>query len=112
MQNVKKHSFFILMAGVLAFSSLSFAEDKPYTVTDGQFLDSETYNGYKLYRNWCARCHGTVGQGMVGPNPADSLNVITKEEFIATVTHGKMGQIGMMPAWESNPKVMEGMDQI
>jgi len=75
-------------------------------------LDSETYNGYKLYRNWCARCHGTVGQGMVGPNLADSLNVITKEEFIATVTHGKMGQIGMMPAWESNPKVMEGMDQI
>ena len=62
MKNVKKNSFFILMASLLAFSPLSFAEDKPYTVTDGQFLDSETFNGYKLYRNWCARFHCTVAQ--------------------------------------------------
>lgn len=101
-----------IMTGLLVFSPLSIAEDKLYTVTDGNVLDSESYNGFRLYRNWCARCHGTYGQGMVGPNLADSLNVLTKDEFIATVTHGKMGQIGMMPAWKSNDQVINGIDQI
>ncbi len=111
-KNSLKPSSLAIIASLLAFSPFSLADDKPYTVTDGQALDSATFNGYKLYRNWCARCHGSYAQGMVGPNLADSLNVISKDEFIASVTHGKMGQIGMMPAWESNPQVMEGMDQI
>ena len=102
----------VMMASLLAFSPFIQAEEQPYTVTDGKFLDSETYNGYKLYRNWCARCHGTYGQGMAGPNLADSLNIISKDEFITSVTEGKMGQIGMMPAWGSNPQVMEGIDQL
>lgn len=110
--NIIKSSALAIMVGLLTFRAFSHAEDKPYTVTDGNALDSETFNGYKLYRNWCARCHGTFAQGMVGPNLADSLNAITKDEFIATVTHGKMGQIGMMPAWESNPQVIEGIDDM
>lgn len=88
------------------------AEDTPYTVTDGTHLDADTYNGFKLYRNWCARCHGTYGQGMVGPNLADSLGVISKEEFFDTVENGKSGTIGSMPAWSSNPKVMAGREQL
>ncbi|MDO8827238.1 cytochrome c [Methylophaga sp.] len=111
-KNILKPSVLAIMASLLAFSAFSHADDKPYTVTDGHALDSETFNGYKLYRNWCARCHGTVAQGMVGPNLAESLNVISKDEFITTVAKGKMGQIGMMPGWESNAQVMEGMDQI
>lgn len=88
------------------------AEVQPYVVTNGNQLDAETYKGFQLYRNWCARCHGTYGQGLAGPNLADSLNKITYEEFLETVAKGKMGQIGMMPAWESNKQVMDGREQI
>jgi mono/diheme cytochrome c family protein len=97
---------------MLLFASASFAEDAPYTVTNDHELDAETYKGFKLYRNWCARCHGTYGQGMVGPNLADSLNVISKEEFFSVVENGKSGTIGSMPAWAANPKVMEGREQL
>jgi mono/diheme cytochrome c family protein len=84
----------------------------PYSVVDGNKLDSNSYKGFKLFRNWCARCHGTYGQGMVGPNLADSLKIISKEEFYATVENGKTGTIGSMPAWKSNEKVMEGRDSL
>jgi mono/diheme cytochrome c family protein len=86
--------------------------DTPYEVHNERELDAESYNGFKLYRNWCARCHGTYGQGMVGPNLADSLKIISEEEFYTTVKDGKTGTIGSMPAWSSNPKVMEGKTQI
>jgi mono/diheme cytochrome c family protein len=84
----------------------------PYRVVDGNKLDTNSYKGFKLFRNWCARCHGTYGQGMVGPNLADSLKIISKEEFYATVENGKTGTIGSMPAWKSNEKVMEGRDSL
>jgi len=83
-----------------------------YSVIDGNKLDANSYAGFKLYRNWCARCHGTYGQGMVGPNLADSLNVISEKEFFNTVENGKSGTIGSMPAWKKNPKVMAGRDQL
>jgi hypothetical protein len=49
---------------------------------------------------------------MVGPNLADSLKVIGKDQFFDTVAEGKTGSIGSMPAWKSNPEVMEGRDHI
>ncbi len=87
-------------------------EDALYSVVDGNKLDANSYAGFKLYRNWCARCHGTYGQGMVGPNLADSLNIITEKEFFDVVGNGKSGTIGSMPAWKANPKVMAGRDQL
>lgn len=83
-----------------------------YSVVDGNKLDAKSYNGFKLFRNWCARCHGTYGQGMAGPNLAESLNIISKEEFFNTVENGKSGTIGSMPAWSSNPQVMDGRDDL
>lgn len=106
----------IVLTGMLMLSMLAVlpakAEVQPYTVTNGNQLDTETYKGFQLYRNWCARCHGTYGQGLAGPNLADSLNKITYEEFLQTVAKGKMGQIGMMPGWESNKQVMDGRKDI
>jgi len=90
----------------------SYAEDGLYTVTNGNELDANSYNGFKLFRNWCARCHGTYGQGMVGPNLADSLKRISKEQFFSTVENGKVGTIGNMPAWKANVEVMENQDKI
>ena len=86
--------------------------DALYSVIDGNKLDENSYAGFKLYRNWCARCHGTYGQGLVGPNLADSLNVINKEQFFDTVENGKAGSIGSMPAWKTNMGVMDGMDKL
>jgi len=108
---------FIMLAGAatLAFSAISlpsYADDALYTVTDGTHLDANSYKGFKLFRNWCARCHGTYGQGLVGPNLADSLKIIDKEEFFKTVENGKAGTIGSMPPWKANVKVMEGRDQL
>ncbi|HEC74025.1 MAG TPA: cytochrome C [Methylophaga aminisulfidivorans] len=96
----------------LVAGTIVMADDKPYTVTNGNELDAASYKGFKLFRNFCARCHGTYGQGMVGPNLADSLKVITKEEFFHTVEHGKTGTIGMMPPWSTNKKVMKSRDEI
>ncbi|MCX4186331.1 c-type cytochrome [Methylophaga sp. OBS4] len=88
------------------------AQERPYTVTNGNQLDADSYKGFKLYRNWCARCHGTYGQGLAGPNLAQSLNKISRDEFMTTVADGKTGTIGSMPAWKANPGVMEGREYI
>jgi len=87
-------------------------ESALYSVVDGNKLDANSYAGFKLYRNWCARCHGTYGQGMVGPNLADSLKVISEKEFFNVVENGKSGTIGSMPNWKANVKVMAGRDQL
>ncbi len=88
------------------------AEVQPYIVTDSNQVDAETYKGFQLFRNWCARCHGTYGQGLAGPNLAVSLNKISYEEFLDVIANGKMGRIGMMPGWQDNKQVMDGREQI
>ncbi|MFT7413892.1 MAG: mono/diheme cytochrome c family protein [Methylophagaceae bacterium] len=97
---------------VSAVSLPSYAEEGLYSVTNGNELDATSYKGFKLYRNWCARCHGTYGQGMVGPNLADSLKLISKEQFYDAVENGKSGRIGSMPSWKANVQVMESSDKI
>lgn len=49
---------------------------------------------------------------MVGPNLAESLQIISKDEFFTVVENGKSGSIGSMPAWKANAKVMAGRDQL
>ncbi|MFW5427171.1 MAG: c-type cytochrome [Methylophagaceae bacterium] len=87
-----------------------------YSVVDGNKLDAESYAGFKLFRNWCARCHAKYGMGLddggLGANLLESIKTLSKEEFFATVENGKSGQIGSMPAWKANVKVMENFDQI
>lgn len=105
----------ITSAATLAFSTFSmpsYANEALYTVSNGNELDANSYQGFKLFRNWCARCHGTYAQGMVGPNLADSLKLISQEEYHDTVMNGKVGTIGSMPAWKSNPQVVEQNDKI
>ena len=102
-------------AVTLSFAAVSlptYAQETNYTVTDGNTLDAVSYGGFKLYRNWCARCHGTYGQGMVGPNLVNSLKNMSKNQFMKTVKNGKAGSIGNMPAWKANAKVMQGRDSI
>ncbi len=93
-------------------ASTPVAVEGLYSVVDGNKLDASSYAGFKLYRNWCARCHGTYGQGMVGPDLAESLKFISEEQFYDTVENGKSGTIGSMPAWKANVQVMENKDQL
>tara|TARA_R110001606_G_scaffold399222_2_gene582484 strand:+ start:146501 stop:146908 length:408 start_codon:yes stop_codon:yes gene_type:complete len=112
---LNKKLIMFISSVTLAFGVVSlpsYAEEAPYTVTNGNELDATSYQGFKLFRNWCARCHGTYGQGMVGPNLADSLKIISKKQFLNTVEHGKTGTIGSMPSWKGNAQVMEHGDKI
>ncbi len=116
---LNKKLIMLASAATLAFSAVSlptYADDKPYTVTDGKYLDADTYKGFKLFRNWCARCHAKYGEGLndggLGADLTESLKILTKEEFFATVENGKSGQIGSMPAWKANAKVMKDKELI
>lgn len=83
-----------------------------YKVTEGNKLDPQTYRGYVLYRNWCARCHGTFAQGLAGPNLANSLNQASKEEFMQVLFKGKKGRTGIMPGFQDNPQIVNGREQL
>lgn len=82
-----------------------FAEQHPYSVTNETQLDGQTYRGYQMFRNWCARCHGTYGQGLAAPNLAISLNKMSKQGFMAVIVEDKITAHGM-PGWSANPQVM------
>lgn len=101
-------SAFSFMGALLAFSPVTLAENPLYTVTDGNVLDSDTYRGFIVHRNMCARCHGNFGQGMIGPNLAESLNTMTREDFENIVANGRLA----MPPWKTNKQVMEGLDNL
>ncbi len=118
---MKLNNKLIMLAGAatLAFSTVSlpaFADDAPYTVTDGKYLDADSYKGFKLFRNWCSRCHAKYGMGKddggIGANLTESLKTLSKEDFFSTVENGKSGQLGSMPAWKANAKVMKGRDKL
>lgn len=108
----------------IAVASMTMAlpshAEVPYTVKDGTALDANSFQGYKMYRQWCARCHGSFGQG--GPNAPDlseSLSNISYDEYIEVVKTGVISSRestntsnNRMPAWQRNPNVMRNIDNI
>lgn len=62
----------------------------PYKVVDGNKVDPGTLAGWKTWRAMaCDRCHGPNQEGLVGPSLINSLKVLTKEEFVTTVSNGR-----------------------
>jgi mono/diheme cytochrome c family protein len=108
--NLRLAGFIFFCCSYLWFGSVQ--AQVPYTVTEGNKLDAETYQGYLLYRNWCARCHGTFAQGLAGPNLAKSLKQTSKDEFMQVLVKGKKGRIGIMPGFNDNPQVINGREQL
>jgi mono/diheme cytochrome c family protein len=88
------------------------AEDKPlYTVNDGYKVDAETMKGFRAWRaGACDRCHGANQEGLVGPSLINSLKTLTKEDFITTVTNGRLEK-GMM-RFADSPMVMNNINQL
>ena len=105
--NVKK----FLLTTLLCLAGTAQAQDKPYTVTDGYKVDVETMKGFRAWRAAaCDRCHGANQEGMVGPSLVNSLKTLTKEEFVTTVTNGRLEK-GMV-SFSGSPVVMNNMDQL
>jgi mono/diheme cytochrome c family protein len=72
--------------------TLALAEEPapPYKVDEGNNVDAKTFEGWKTWRAMaCERCHGPNQEGLVGPSLVNSLKVLTKEQFVTTVTNGR-----------------------
>ena len=87
------------------------ADGKPYKVVDGFKVDAYTMTGFRTWRQAaCDRCHGANQEGMVGPSLVESLKVLSKDDFIATLTNGRPEK--GMPQWKENPTVMDNINQL
>jgi mono/diheme cytochrome c family protein len=81
----------------------------PYKVVDGFYVDPVTMNGFRAWRAAaCDRCHGAYQQGLVGPSLLVSLKTLSKEDFIKTVTEGRLDK--GMPSFKSSKMVMDNFD--
>ena len=84
---------------------------KPYKVVDGFYVDDATLEGFHTWRAAaCDRCHGANQQGLVGPSLIESLKTMSKEDFVKTVTEGRLEK--GMPSWSGSPNVMKNIDAL
>lgn len=89
----------------------AFAADTPYTVVDGYKVDAVTLTGYRVWRAAaCDRCHGPGQEGMVGPSLLESLKVLTRAEFVKTVTEGRLDR--GMPSFKDHWQVAKHIDAL
>jgi mono/diheme cytochrome c family protein len=102
---------FLMLPLLLCFAAASQAQPKLYTVVDGYKVDAETMKGFRAWRAAaCDRCHGANQEGMVGPSLITSLKTLSKEEFVKTVTNGRLEK--GMQSFGNSPQVMANMDQL
>jgi hypothetical protein len=81
----------------------------PYQVVDGFYVDPVTMNGFRAWRAAaCDRCHGAYQQGLVGPSLLVSFKTLSKEDFIKTVTEGRLDK--GMPSFKTSKMVMDNID--
>ena len=80
-----------------------------YKVVDGFKVDPNTMNGFRAWRAAaCDRCHGANQQGLVGPSLLESFKTLSKEEFVKTVTEGRLEK--GMPSFKTSQTVMDNID--
>ncbi|MBC7482767.1 MAG: c-type cytochrome [Rhizobacter sp.] len=105
--NVKK----VLLTALFCLAGSAQAQDKPYTVTDGYKVDAETMKGFRAWRAAaCDRCHGANQEGLVGPSLVNSLKTLSKDDFIMTVTKGRLEK--GMQSFGNSPVVMDNINQL
>jgi mono/diheme cytochrome c family protein len=82
-----------------------------YRVAEGTKVDAKTMEGFRTWRSAaCDRCHGANQEGLVGPSLVNSLKTLTKEEFVKTVTNGRLEK--GMQSFGSSKVVMDNMDNL
>ena len=101
----------VLLTTLFCLAGSGHAQDKPYTVTDGYKVDAETMKGFRTWRAAaCDRCHGANQEGLVGPSLVNSLKTLSKDEFITTVTKGRLEK--GMQSFGNSPVVMDNINQL
>jgi mono/diheme cytochrome c family protein len=110
----------LVVAGSLIAASHARAQDKPaegkaaalpppYKVVDGFYVDPVTMNGFRAWRAAaCDRCHGAYQQGLVGPSLLVSMKTLGKEDFIKTVTEGRLDK--GMPSFKTSKMITDNFD--
>jgi mono/diheme cytochrome c family protein len=82
-----------------------------FKVVDGYHVDATTFKGFQTWRTAaCDRCHGANQQGLVGPSLINSLKVLTHDDFVKTVTGGRLDK--GMPSFKENTTVMANLDAL
>lgn len=101
----------LLLGSLLCIAASAHADDKLYTVVDGYKVDPSTMKGFRTWRAAaCDRCHGANQEGLVGPSLVNSLKTLTKDEFVKTVTEGRLAK--GMQSFGNSPQVMENMNEL
>lgn len=82
-----------------------------YKVVEGYKVDANTMKGFRQWRqSACDRCHGPNQEGLVGPSLVDSLKKLTKEEFVTTVTNGRLEK--GMPSFGTSEAFVANIDNL
>jgi mono/diheme cytochrome c family protein len=82
-----------------------------YRVVEGTKVDAKTMEGFRTWRSAaCDRCHGANQEGLVGPSLVNSLKVLSKEDFVKTVTLGRLEK--GMQSFGNSKVVMDNMDNL
>jgi mono/diheme cytochrome c family protein len=98
-------------AAPAAASASGAPGDKLYTVVDGEKVDPGTMEGFRTWRAAaCSRCHGANQEGLVGPSLIESLKTLSKQDFVNTVTNGRLEK--GMPSFKSSKMVMDNIDHL
>lgn len=101
----------LLLGSLLCIAASAHANDKLYTVVDGYKVDAGTMKGFRTWRAAaCDRCHGANQEGLVGPSLVVSLKTLSKEEFVKTVTEGRLAK--GMQSFGNSPQVMDNMNEL
>ncbi len=101
----------LLLAALLATIGAHAQSTPLYTVVDGYKVDENTMKGFRTWRQAaCDRCHGANQEGLVGPSLVNSLKTLTKEEFVTTVTNGRLDK--GMQSFKTSQVVMDNIDHL
>lgn len=91
--------------------------DPAPVVTKDYMVDWGTWNGFRRYHDACHVCHGPNALGSTfAPALADSLKTMDYNEFLATVSSGRIANRGgteyVMPAFGEDKNIMCYIDDI
>ena len=101
----------VLLSTLLCLAGAAHAQDALYNVVDGYKVDAETMKGFRAWRAAaCDRCHGANQEGLVGPSLVNSLKTLSKEDFVKTVTVGRLEK--GMQSFGNSPVVMDNINQL
>lgn len=112
-----------LLCGLLSWPLAGLAQEQEVDLTEVErFTDGDADTGAKLYKRYCAGCHGTDGRGGAHTFMPHVQN-LTKKDYIELVSDGYLylviaeggeavGKNSYMPAWQSTLSEQEIKDII